>query len=951
MISAAFSLALVAQLILPTQSLALFGGKPKVPSSGQIARELEQRYHLNTQSVQDFGETFNVANSKKTTPEVSIFFSPTDPREGYKVTAKAFPIYFSNDSAHLYYTWYLKQKGCDTDSSVSSGDSNYFCDQIGDKDGDIDVNDWKVAAARILATAGSDRLGFDYGTDTDDDGYSAKYGGGNNMNISNNWCYLSDSSDGVVYELVSSSVSPTFDCSGGQTAVCISGSDEILPTTMSVTTDIFGTTTGSGNTFDYVSTYQFSSYPGCSGGASSCPSGTFPRCVPNGSENDAPFSYATFSTFSIPSCTSGSAKTQKCVHLFPKPNNGDSGDKIFGAGEESFWGTNPNDPDTADNGNKDEANVVGLGRDTFEWNYQSGDMLGVVVEGTSMLTTKHDDSSSAIMWAFSRNTCPVKNKGFYMESVKGYSVTIPTVDMSEDDLNDCLEKNLIDPLEGGQGGSKKLEIELSATPENPMNDATGARFGDVLTVSSLITNSSRPMEDREYAWKVDIGGSASGSWYDITQGLLDTGSIPYKSGDDLLPISLNITDPLKPVNPNFASVNTILAQDTFYLRIRSDVSENFSSGLSRNGNSDVIVRVSNTDNRIDAYTTTAAPGVGGYQVSMTANIICGQYYDLNALPVGVTIATAAKENLNRIACRVMEDEIIGLSVDPTGLTNFKWTLNGVPLLCNSNISGDPGCSNGNQVFFAVAGSPGETYTIRMDAVDTVSGKDASISRVFQVVAPEVAIESVDELLVWPKYIGAHTDLDGNSFDEFSDIAFETDGTGSIKLKAHFFPGPAKFISSDVGTDGIFGTIDDISMRTWMIDGQVINETALNSFEVDYIPVTMKAPGEVYNVSFDAMLVQPDEKRKALRDIWGIDTLGSSEIRVSSSIQIEAVENEYVAQGPKKFFAAISSYLPASILFAFKITLSMALLLFTVGFVFALIPAEPRTDEVILSRRD
>jgi hypothetical protein len=40
-------------------------------------------------------------------------------------------------------------------------------------------------------------------------------------------------------------------------------------------------------------------------------------------------------------------------------------------------------------------------------------MLGVVIEGTSMIPTKHPDSSSAIMWAFSKNDCPVINKGSY----------------------------------------------------------------------------------------------------------------------------------------------------------------------------------------------------------------------------------------------------------------------------------------------------------------------------------------------------------------------------------------------------------------------------------------------------------------------------------------------------------------------------------------------------------
>lgn len=99
-----------------------------------------------------------------------------------------------------------------------------------------------------------------------------------------------------------------------------------------------------------------------------------------------------------------------CRHLFPVAPGYVAGDGAYGAGEEQFWRTDPADPDTAENGNKDEANITGLGRDTFTWNYVAGDKVGVVIEGTSMLPTKYSDSSNAIMWAFSKNKCPIDGR-------------------------------------------------------------------------------------------------------------------------------------------------------------------------------------------------------------------------------------------------------------------------------------------------------------------------------------------------------------------------------------------------------------------------------------------------------------------------------------------------------------------------------------------------------------
>jgi hypothetical protein len=92
-----------------------------------------------------------------------------------------------------------------------------------------------------------------------------------------------------------------------------------------------------------------------------------------------------------------------CNHLFPDAPSHTTGDGEFKSEEERFWGTNPQDSNTSGNGNLDEANVAGLGQVELNWTYYHGDQVGVAVEGTSLLSTKHDDSSYKIMWALPKN--------------------------------------------------------------------------------------------------------------------------------------------------------------------------------------------------------------------------------------------------------------------------------------------------------------------------------------------------------------------------------------------------------------------------------------------------------------------------------------------------------------------------------------------------------------------
>lgn len=823
------------------------------PSADSIASAIEQRYHLDPAVIRRYGESFNVSENKGNAPEVTIAFSPSDPKDGQKLSAKAFPTYFSNASeSQLYYTWYLKRNGCELGGS--SGQASY-CDS--DNDGSVTVNDWKVAASRILATDNADSNGFKYDTDDDNDGYKAHFGGELVVDTKKDWCYMHDPVSGHFYELPA------------------------------------------------------------------------------------------------------------CVHLFPELNGSQVGgtDGTFGLSDEKAWGTNPHDPDTSGNGNKDEANAVGLGRDTFKWNYQTGDKVGVLVEGSSMVATKHDDATMMVQWGFSKNKkCPIKNPGSYIETVHGYPVTFLTTSLTKGDIDDCLEMNLVDPMDSESGSSKKLELSVSATPDNPVNDKTEGIGGDMVTATASVDNSSKSPEEITYSWTVELSNNPVDGWKDVTAqleaaGLLTAGKLITLPNSTTQAISQNGLTSIKvllDMKPEI--LGTFANTDPVYMRITTRAGENYSattytatasggSTVAQNmiarpeGKSDVVVKVTNTDKKISTYTTTATASTSGAaQVALDTSIdpICDMYY-----PTPST-AAEAKENLNRISCRVMKNEILGVTLrnaTSTEWKNFRWTINGAALNCSSTVSSVdcPSGGLGNTAFFAVTGEPGETYTVRMEAVNVATGKALSLSRNYQVVDPEILLESNDTSAVWPRYVGTFTELDGTKNDEHSDEIFERFASGTvIPMKASIIPGYAKkYLLSHV----------------WTVDGKTVDESA--DMQIAY---TLPKPGTIGDanfVNFTGKIVQANEKRVALRDLWGVNVIDSSETKVVSDVRVQAIANEdltVASSGSNRFFAAVSKYVPPFVVFAVRMILTSAFLLFSVGFVSSLIPASEPDDRRSAYRR-
>ncbi len=906
-------------------------------SVSSIAEDLEERYHLNLESIQNQGETFNVADTKKTPPQVMLFFSPTDPRPGEKLTAEALPVYFSNSKESLYYTWYLKHDECDTcDQGDCDSDDLEICDK--DDDDDIDKNDWKIEAMRIITNSDFDTRKADYsgGNDNDKDGYEVNWGGDDREDMPNH-CYIHDFENGINYELTDVS-NTTFNCPAGETAVCVENES------------LFCSDEVGGSYAEYSVCQEVQSAATCDEdtGLAECSDGT-PVCAADLDEYDCddppdPADSAScsqlFDLNNSPTCSTSDSGTGEnlCQHLFPEYNNFDDcldvlgtpddnsddvcidldeesvGDDDFEENEEVFWKTSPQDPDSADNGNMDEANAAGLGVNTFTWNYQPEDQVGVIIEGASMIPTKYDDSSMMIMWAYPKNECEIENKSEYYQSIRGYSVKIPAANMN---LNDCIEDNLIDPTEGGQ--PKKINVSLSYSPEDPVNDPTIDNMGDAIVVQATTDNAPQDDTKLYYEWAVEISPEGTynpAAWTDITEELVDSGLIdgPIKgNGLSSFQVKLNL-------NPGNLEVDeAVFDEDYFpdgigYLRIKAALSQNFSFGVSREGKSDAIIKVISSEEKIDAYTVDADEA-GKLTLDNGDEPICQDPDTGERTPF----------------CFLLKNEIIGVGIDNSDgeLDNFSWTINGDPLNCDTSISDlcdDEKQTNYN--FFPVTGNIGDAYAIKLTANNVTTGKTLNLVRTFQIIRPFVRIVSIDTDAAWPRYLGDYVDLEGNRFADNSKFVFETYVGSAPSLKAEFHPA---WLADYLAADGLL-------QLEWTVNGVKQNNFA--NMEELYLPAVDREPGSVYSVSVNSVYRSSPEIRLALKNIWGVSQFDTTEKYMSYNIQIKvfAPEEEAITlKNSGKFLAGLLSYLPGQITFLLRMILTIAVVIATAGIVFAFTP--------------
>lgn len=438
---------------------------------------------------------------------------------------------------------------------------------------------------------------------------------------------------------------------------------------------------------------------------------------------------------------SGKAFLLDCdSHFFPNSSDGTTGDGDFGRDEEKFWHTDPTSADTAQTGNTDESNVAGLGINSFTWSYNTGDEVGVVVEGVATDPGTTEDSSYRTMFAAPNGLC--------------YKTTIDEGVMPEvSSLNDCLYDNFVSPSENSPS-SKKIDVSLSYSPTSPINDPatysdSKLSNGDTLSIQSSLTNSTDNAY-LQYSWSVfQSDEAAPDDWGDpIAKSDLPESTQMEGIGLSNFKFKLNLPDPKK------------------YLDVRLTVKENTGGDISRQGHADILVTLNSNGNTIGAFGTT---------VSIDTD---------PAAPIVSMADEICTTGIESAVCPVSKNQIIGIKAADTNMTDFLWAIDGKPITYSTCFF--DGCDLSKQsdsAYFPILKEVGEKYTVTLTAANLDTGEKINLSREFKVVEPTISITSADESVSGPIQLGNYIDLNGTKWPDYSAENFWGISNSTIQLKA------------------------------------------------------------------------------------------------------------------------------------------------------------------------
>jgi len=854
---------IIATLLTPqAHAVSLFDiANPAKLASGML-KQILSSLGFDQDEINYAAKTFNESRQKKQAPQVTLNFEPVNPAPGEKIKATAQIMNFFNSTENLYYTWYIKH---------ASGNKDL------NGDADIDIEDYKIEAARIIASNDFDWERANYAQDSDDDGYEAIFGGENQRGREAH-CFYHDNKSGNEIEIECLHLFPDDGLSGDLGEDNFGKEREAFWHTDPTNAD----TRGSGNADeanviglgigDFIWNYQ----PGDQVGV------------------------AVEGISTEPSQTDDSAfKT-----MWALPKNKCS---AFDSDVQEIIGTFPNTADT------ESGTVTTVTTATVDTQIPSPDPLvsytqEVVTEITTSVTTDVTTFEKTTTIATKVTTTVYTDTG-KLTIVSGPTTTTTTttsggVYSTDKNMNACLEENLIDPVEGGK--TNNIEVSLSPMPSAPLNDPTGKNSDELIVqASTLNTNDKGSLK---YTWQVyGSHEPAPTSWgapflKEQMPGVIQTMGV----GLSAFKMKMALQSPPK------------------YLKIKVVVSEKTASGVAREGHTDVVIPVFSATNQVHIYPT---------KTTRHANneLFLEMLPDKERCNIG----------MEKIICPVIKNEIVGLSVPPVfeTLTDFLWTIDNSPITPipygtsgATCLSGECDATTGEATsiaYFPILKEKGEKYIVNFSATNG-QGQKLNISRTFAVVEPEATLISNDETTCQPVLLGNYVDLEGKLWPDKSTASFEAIVGKMISLKPVLnmpFATNAQWyidnIAIDTDTATLFGaSITDDGALTFPA-----NKLTGETYSVAYTALYAQ-PNETkkfLNASYNVQLNEFYEKQIGhMIEITLVDSLdGTVPVAKTSA--------------PGKILAAIITDVPTYLGFLFRIVLTAGLLLFVSWLVLSLFP--------------
>ncbi len=603
--------------------------------------------------------------------------------------------------------------------------------------------------------------------------------------------------------------------------------------------------------------------------------------------------------------SSGLDYSVPCKHKWPNAPGHKSGSGKFSTDEEKFWKTDPTDPDTDGDGYVDEADVIGLGHQDFTWTYQTGDRVGVVVEGTSMLPTDEKNAYYKIMWGY-LDVCDSTKIGLLDNDQcddsgdygYGFWATTSPTDKKGDDL----------------------KISLSYSPDNPVADPSdeynAENIGDdgsilnadeITVVSSLDTTEQNP-NLLYYTWQIQRGNPEKDEWGKAldTSGDSNDFNVPGSSGLGLTSFSFT---PKK-------DVLTDSDNDIIYFKVTATVSQ--SSGVAAGrGRSSVIIPVNKKGVKLDLY-----------KVDISADGKAAR---------GKKICSDTKnENLYTALCPVVKGQIVAAEISGNRYTaknsNFAWYVNGNPLTEPANASEYFDGWSDTAVFFPITKNNQELEQITVtvtpkDTLQVVRG-----SRLFTVVEPVALIRSSDTSAAWPRTRTIKSTSLKNSSQEVNDPSvLETYPSSNVYLHLDFVPYYLLLNNED--------EIDDNTVVDWQIGGKSVDDENFDETYKDLHVLTSNNGrdlsftaseniGAYYDIGVNLKKYWSQEEIGIASSVWDFyPRLLESDRSVTITTVEEPASGTSAFSSPTQFLAAVGAHLPHYVMYNLRLALTVFVMFF------------------------
>lgn len=585
-----------------------------------------------------------------------------------------------------------------------------------------------------------------------------------------------------------------------------------------------------------------------------------------------------------------------------------SGSGKFPNGEERYWRTDPNDPDTDGDGFNDEADIIGLGQQDFTWTYRAGDRVGVAVEGTSMIPTDEQNAYYKLMWGY-LDVC---------DSTKAKLLDNDLCDGSGDYGFGFLATKSPNEQE-----SEKLKISLSYSPDNPVADPSGENSenieddgsilnADQISVTSSLDNTQYNPNLLYYTWQIQRGDPQTDSWGSALniEDNFDTAS--SSSG-------LGLTDfSFTPKKEALTASN----DEIIYFKVTATVAQ--TSGVEKNrGRSSVVVPINKNGVRIDLYEVNISGG--------KANL-------------GEKICT---EGLYAALCPAVKGQMLAAKISGSRYnasnSEFTWQTNENILNIPKDVSNYFDGWSDTTVFFPITKQEQQLEEISVTVTPTDKLEPVKAGRLITVVEPVALIRSSDTNIAWPKVQTVQSGSTRDSYQTVNNLnMLETFPGSDVSLYLDFVP---HYLLAD----------DENTVIDWQFGGMSLSDESfeetygdLNVLTVEGTDLLFTAPetvGAYFDISANLKKYWSQEEADIMLNAWGI---APRPLESDRGITITTVEEPAVdttaSNNPVQLLAAIGTHLPHYIMYNLRLALTLLIMLFLSFWLYALIQKTARYEE-------